>query len=90
MCVSFTWSLEVDASHLHGVCGVVGRDVGVVQQALGPRLRLFPFATAERPGDKKSTVRSAPRGPGWGVGNSSKYTHTHKHTQASAITNVLC
>lgn len=36
--VSFTWSLEVDASHLHRVRGVMGRNVCVVQQALRPRL----------------------------------------------------
>lgn len=52
----FTWSLEVDASHLHRVCGVMGGDVCVVQQALCSRLRLFSFATGEQPGDKKKKI----------------------------------
>lgn len=33
-----TWGLEVDSPHLHGVLGVVGGDLCVVQEALGPWL----------------------------------------------------
>lgn len=42
----FTWSLEVDASHLHGVGRVVGGNVCVVEQAFGTRLQLLSFAAA--------------------------------------------
>lgn len=44
---SCTCSLEVNASHLHGVCRVVWCDVCVVQQTLGAWLWLFSFATAD-------------------------------------------
>lgn len=44
--MSFTWSLKVDASHLHGVGRVVGGDVCIVEQAFGARLRLLSFAAA--------------------------------------------
>lgn len=47
VCYSCTWSLEVNASHLHGVCRVVGCDVCVVQQTFRARLWLFPFAAGE-------------------------------------------
>lgn len=62
MSVSFTWSLEVDPSHLYRVGGVMGRNVCVVQQALGPRLRLFSFATAGRPEDKKNKMSYVAQG----------------------------
>lgn len=84
--VSFTWSLEVDASHLHRVCGVMGRNVCVVQQALCPRLRLFSFATAERPGDKKTKVMlryTWTRVRGLRI-QASAHTYTHR----SLITNM--
>lgn len=55
VCCSCTWSLEIDASHLHGVCGVVGCDVCVVQQTLCARLWLFSLAAAE--GDKDRVER---------------------------------
>lgn len=47
VCPSFTWSLEVDASHLHGVCRVVGSNVCVVEQAFRARLRLLSFAAKQ-------------------------------------------
>lgn len=81
--VSFTWSLEIDASHLHRVCGVMGRNVCVVQQALCPRLRLFSFATAEWPGDKKNKISySTQGGGGW------EFRQVHTHTHRSLITNI--
>lgn len=42
-----TLSLEVDASHLHRVCRVVGRNVRIVQQTFCAWLWLFPFATGK-------------------------------------------
>lgn len=46
----FTWSLEVDASHLHGVGRVVGGNVCVVEQAFAARLQLLSFAAARPEG----------------------------------------
>jgi hypothetical protein len=40
-----TWSLEVNAPHFHGVFGVVGGEVGVVQQAFGAGLRVLAFTS---------------------------------------------
>lgn len=39
-----TWGLEVDASHLHRVGGVMGSDFSVVQEAFCTGLRFLPLA----------------------------------------------
>lgn len=45
MCVwACTWSLEVDASHLHRVGGMVRCDLSVVEQTFGAWLWFLPFA----------------------------------------------
>lgn len=87
--VSFTWSLEVDASHLHRVCGVMGRNVCVVQQALCPRLRLFSFATAERPGEKTNKMIYGTQGRGRGLRIQAS-THTHTHTEITNYKHLFC
>lgn len=66
LCACFTWSLEVDASHLHWVGGVMGGNICVVQQALCSRLRLFSFTTGEQPGDKKKKITFSTQRIGWG------------------------
>lgn len=47
-CLSFyvvrTRSLEVDASHLHRVCWVMGHHLCIAQQALGSRFRVLALA----------------------------------------------
>lgn len=48
-----TGSLEVDASHLHGIGRVMGHHLGVAQKALGSRFRVFAL-TAEIPVSQKS------------------------------------
>lgn len=58
-----TWRLEVDASHLHGVLGVVRGDLSVVQEAFRPWLRILPFALKKKTQQSQKPLSMGPIQP---------------------------